>query len=143
MSGLTEDEIDLLLEEEAEAELEAEAEAELEAEADAELVEELKEEVEVGKKRIQPPRLTSEEKETLPVLPVYELVKEYVAAALTEAFNTDDPELKFLLPEDMDLEQAIESYTNLVTSSLRYGTTYTRPVQRRVDFLINYLADSM
>lgn len=142
MSGLTEDEIDLLLEEEAEAELEAEAEAELEEE-EAELVEELKEEAEVAEERIQPPRLTSEEKETLPVLPVYELVKEYVAAALTEAFSTDDPELKFLLPEDLDLEQAIEIYTNLVTSSLRYGTTYTRPVQRRVDFLINYLADSM
>lgn len=133
MSEFTEDEIDLLLEEEAEAELEAEAK----------LVEELKEEAEVAEERIKPPRLTSEEKETLPVLPVYELVKEYVAAALTEAFSTDDPELKFLLPEDLDLEQAIEIYTNLVTSSLRYGTTYTRPVQRRVDFLISYLADSM
>ena len=129
MSELTEDEIDLLLEEEAEEEAEAELE--------------LKEEAEEAEERIQPPRLTSEEKKTLPILPVYELVKEYVAAALTEAFSTDDPELKFLLPEGLDLEQAIESYTNLVTSSLRYGTTYTRPVQRRVDFLINYLADSM
>lgn len=143
MSELTEDEIDLLLEEEAEEELEAELELEEELEAEAELVEELKEEAEEAEERIQPPQLTSEEKEALPVLPVYELVKEYVAAALTEAFSTDAPELKFLLPEDLDLEQAIESYTNLVSSSLRYGTTYTRPVQRRVDFLISYLADSM